>query len=210
MLQYPLPECLSSQCVASLVSTNGFTGDWLSQFLALRDVSNFVVGASVQYVVNGEIRDMRLQASSARTRNAVLHALDNIRLPGHLSRSDLIATFSDTFRTILPETPSLVRRVSSPSLMDESEIDAIDALCLKLSERQIISRVSDREMMHSMSEITRNIALIDDPSGLFRASRPRLYAVNCENAHLFGDTHLRSLGYTKFPVRLPVKIDSFS
>jgi hypothetical protein len=188
--------------VSSLVSMNGFTGDWLSQFLALRDVSTFVVGASIQYVVNGEIRDVRLQASSARTRNAVLRALDDIRLPGHLSRSEMIATFSETFRTILPETPSLVRRISSPSQMDECEIDAIDALCLKLNERQIISRVSDREMMHSMSEITKNIALLDDPSSLLRSPRPRLYVLNCENVHLFGDTHLRSLGYTKFPVRL--------
>jgi len=91
---YPLADCLSSQNISALVPPDGFSAaDWLSQFLALRDVSNFVVGASVQYVVNRETRDMRLQAASARSRNAVLHALDNMRLPTHLSKMDLISAF---------------------------------------------------------------------------------------------------------------------
>lgn len=183
------------------MTPNGFQGDWLVQFLALRDISHFVVAASVQYVANRETRDVRLQASSARTRNAILLALDNMRIPGQLSKSDLISTFSEIFRVILPETPSLVRRISTNSHPDESELDAIDALCTKLGDRQVIARVSDREMMHGMSEISRNIALLDDPSGLFRASRPRVYAVNCGGCHVFGDTHLQNLGYTRFPVR---------
>ncbi|CAG8961469.1 hypothetical protein HYFRA_00013921 [Hymenoscyphus fraxineus] len=196
---YPLPDCLSSHFISSLVTPNGFQGDWLVQFLALRDISHFVVAASVQYKVNRETRDVRLQASSARSRNAILLALDNMRIPGQLSKSDLISTFSEIFRVILPETPSLIRRISTNSHPDETEIDAIDTLCTKLGDRQVIARVSDREMMHAMSEISRNIALLDDPSGLFRAARPRLYAVNCGSCHMFGDTHLQNLGYTRFP-----------
>jgi hypothetical protein len=164
----------------------------LSQFLALRDISSFVVGASVQYVANMETRDVRLQAASARTRNAVIHALDNMRLPTHLSKMDLVSTFSETFRIILPDTPSLVRRRSSESHVDESEIDAIDSLCSRLNDRQVINRLSDREMTHNISEIMRSIALLDDPSGAFRAARPRLYAFNCRKSHLAGDSQMRT------------------
>ena len=199
--QYPLPDCLSPQAVSEIIPQNGFSGDWLSQFLALRDVSQFVVGASVQYTVNQETRDMRLQSSSARVRNAVLHALDNIRLPAHLNKMDLASAFSETFRIVLPDTLTLVRRSSTESHNDESEMDAIDALCMRLNDRQVIHRVSDREMMHNVSEITRNIALIDDPSGQFRAIRPRLYAMNCPRCHLAGDSQLRNFENFKIPVR---------
>ncbi len=167
-----------------------------------------MVGASVQYVVNRETRDVRLQSSSARTRNAILRALDNMRMPPHLSKMDLVATFSETFRIILPDTPSLVPRNSSESQVDENEMDAIDALCVRLNDRQVIHRVSDREMMYSISEITRNIALLDDPSGQFRAARPRLYAINCQRCHLAGDSQLRYLQNLKFPVR-PELVRSF-
>jgi hypothetical protein len=146
---------------------------------------------------------MRLQSSSARCRNAVIHALENIRLPVHLSKIDLISAFSETFRVILPDTPSLVRQRSSGSHIDESEMDAIDALCSRLSDRQIVHRVSDRELMHGISEITRNIALLDDPSGQFRAVRPRLYTFNCSKCHLVGYSELRNLGILDLPVRSP-------
>ncbi|KAL5324907.1 hypothetical protein ACEPPN_006026 [Leptodophora sp. 'Broadleaf-Isolate-01'] len=188
---YPLPECLSSQYVANIVPQDGFPGNWLAQFMALRDVSHFVVGASVQYAVNRETRDMRLQSSSARTRNAVLHALENIRLPPHLSKVDIVSEFSDTFRIILPDTLSLTRRGSSEGLADENDIDAIDALCSRLSDRQIINRVSDREMIHSVSEVTKTIELLDDPSGKLRAIRPKVFTVNCEACHIVGESQLK-------------------
>ena len=159
-----------------------------------------MVGASVQYTVNRETRDVRLQSSSARTRNAVLHALDNMRIPGQLSKADLVTTFSETFRIILPDTPSLLRRNSTGSQGDETEMDAIDSLCAKLIDRQITHRVSDREMMHNMSEITRNIALLDDPSGQFRTGHPRLYSINCPKCHFVGESQLRGLGNLKLPV----------
>jgi len=186
-----------------MVPQDGFIGgsDWLSQFLALRDVSFFVVGASVQYTVNRETRDVRLQSSSARTRNAVLHALENLKMPPHLSKMDLVSTFSETFRIILPDTPTLVRRKSTDSQGDENEMDALDLLCARLVERQVVHRVSDREMMHGISEITRNIALLDDPSGQLRAVRPRLYMLNCGGCHFAGDSQLRYLENLKLPVR---------
>ncbi|KAH8743504.1 hypothetical protein F5882DRAFT_313454 [Hyaloscypha sp. PMI_1271] len=189
---YPLPDCLSSQYVATIVPQEGFPGDWLVHFLALRDVSLFVVWASVQYTVNQETRDVRLQSSSARTRNAILHALENLRMPAHLSKMDLVATFNDTFRIILPDTLNLGRRGSGES--DECEIDAIDLLCTKLNDRQVVNRVSDREMMHSISEVTRNIALLDDPSGQFRAARPKIWALNCQKGHIVGESQLRAEG----------------
>ncbi|KAI9046854.1 hypothetical protein LZ554_008933 [Drepanopeziza brunnea f. sp. 'monogermtubi'] len=150
---YPLPECLTSQHVANIVSQDGLPSNWLAQFMALRDVSQFVVGASVQYTVKRETRDMRLQTSSARTRNAVLHVLEIIRTPAHISKVDLVSYFSDTFRIILPDTLSLTRRGSSDALADEIDIDAIDALCTRLCDRQVLNRVSDREMMHSISQL---------------------------------------------------------
>ncbi len=165
-------------------------------------MSQFVVGASIQYIVNEETRDFHLQSSSARTRNAVFHALENMRLPPHISKLDLVSTFSEIFRIILPDTPNLVRRSSSESQVDdESEMDAIDSLCASLIERQAIHRVSDREMMHNISEITRNIALLDDPSGQFRAACPRLYGMNCQRCHLVGHSQLRYMDNIKFPVR---------
>jgi hypothetical protein len=184
------------------VPQEGFPGVWLSQVTALRDVSHFVVGASVQYMVNQETRDVRLQSSSARTRNAVLQALDKIQMPSHLSKMDLIATFSDTFRIILPDTLNLSRRGSSESPSDENEMDAIDSLCTWLSNRQVVHRVSDREVMHGMSEVTRSIALLDDPSGQFRTARPRLYALNCSRCHLAGESQLKSLAKLNFPVSI--------
>ncbi|KAF4636464.1 hypothetical protein G7Y89_g1616 [Cudoniella acicularis] len=195
---YPLADSLSSQNISTIVTHNGFSNDWLPQFLALRDISLFVVGASVQYVANRDSREVRLQASSARARNAVLQALDGLRLPNHLSRVDLISTFSELYRIILPETPSL-RRPSSEANMDESELDALDALCLKLGDRQVIQRMSDRDMMKGMSDITKKIALLNDPNGQFGASRPRLYSMNCENCHLVGDAQLRNSGHLKYP-----------
>jgi hypothetical protein len=157
-------------------------------------VSQFVVGASLQYAVNREARDIRLQSSSASSRNALLNALDNLRIPPHLSKMDLVATFNATFRIILADTPDISRRDSSELRIDEYELDALDALCARLNERQIIHRASDVEMMHSISQVAGNILLLDDPSGQFRTARPRpgLYAVNCPECHFTGASQLRS------------------
>lgn len=159
-----------------------------------------MVGASVQYAVNQETCDAKLQSSSAKTRTAVFDVLDKMRLPPHLNKADLVEAFRETFRIILPDTLTLARRGSSEPQNDESEIDAIDALYMRLNNRQVIHRMSDREMMHNISEIIRNIALLDDPTGQFKAARPRMYTMNCPGCHTAGDSQLRALGILKFPV----------
>lgn len=200
--QYPLPPCLQPASVSELAPANGL-GNWLSQFLALRDVSQFVIAASIQYAANGETRDVRLQASSARSRNAILTALDNLRTPPHLSRVDMVAEFSTPFRIVLPDTLDLSRREVSGFRVDECELDALDSLGTKLKERQIIHRVSDREMVHNVSQIVRNILLQDDPGGSFAPTRPGLYVVNCPGCHLTGASQLKFLG-----IQLPVRFFS--
>ncbi|KAK3989686.1 hypothetical protein QBC44DRAFT_326948 [Cladorrhinum sp. PSN332] len=188
---YPLPPCLLPPSITELASPDGF-GNWLAQLLALRDVSSFILAASIQYAANRETRDVRLQTSSARSRNAVLTTLDNVRIPSHLSRVDMMASFSTTFRIILPDTLDLTRRDISEPRVDELELDALDNLVTRLKDRQVIHRISDREMMHNVSQVIRNILLEDDPANRFTTARPGLYTVNCPQCHLIGASQLRS------------------
>jgi hypothetical protein len=160
-----------------------------------------VVGASVQYTGKREERDMHLQVNSANTRNAVLHSLEFIQMPQHLNRIELVATFAEIFRVILPDTLNIGRREPPGSHLDEIDIDALDALCTRLSDRQIINRSSDHEMMSSISKVTREIELLDDPRGHLRASGPKLYAVNCKRCHIVGDSQLRLSDNHNFSVR---------
>ncbi|SPQ25905.1 65c995ef-687c-43fa-8e78-e24562eec5c7 [Thermothielavioides terrestris] len=171
---YPLPPCLQPPSIAELAPPGGF-GNWLAQLLALRDVAQFVLAASVQYAANGETRDVRLQAASAKARNAVLTALDNLRTPPGTSKVDMVAIFSTTFRTILPDTIDLSSRDVSEPPVDECELDALDALCTRLRERQVTHRVSDREAAHSISQVIENILAQDDPGGRHTPARPGLY-----------------------------------
>lgn len=129
-----------------------------------------------------------------------MHAIENLRLPEHLAHFNLLEPFSEIFRIILPDTPDLEYSDSSGTMSHEIKMDAVDAFCLMLCDRQVIHRVSDRELMHSLSEISRSITLLDDPSTLSRPVRPRIYAMNCPQAHLAGDSQLRSSGKLKFPV----------
>ena len=181
---------------------------WLPQFLALRDVSQFVIGASIQYAVNRETRDVRLQSSSARARNSILNALDNLRLPSHLPKQRMMTVFSSSFRVILPDTLDLSRRDLSDSHVDEYQLDALDLLCARLKERQIIHRMSDREMMHSVSQVVRSISLQDDPAGQFATALPSLYIMNCSEAHLAGGSQLKNANI-RIPVRSHFGLDSF-
>ncbi|EQK99741.1 WD domain-containing protein [Ophiocordyceps sinensis CO18] len=182
---YPLPSCLLPPY---LVPPDDFSVDWLPQFLALRDVSQFVVGASIQYAVNRETRDVRLHSSSARARNALLNALDNLRIPRHLSRMDLLASLDASFRVLVPDTPHLS---GWGSVEPTVELDALDALCRRLDQRQMVHRVSDREMMLSIAQVTSMVQLQDDPSGHCSAARPGLYVLNCPECHVVGGSQLR-------------------
>jgi hypothetical protein len=123
-----------------------------------------------------------------------------MRIPPRLSRDDLIGTFTDHYRIVLLDTPDL-RRQSMQVQIDDRELNALDALCLRLSDRQIVHRVSDREMMHTISEITKKISTLDDPSRNAKATRPRIYTLNCSKCHIAGASQMRYLENLKFPVR---------
>ncbi|EDN94973.1 hypothetical protein SS1G_10848 [Sclerotinia sclerotiorum 1980 UF-70] len=142
---YPLHDCFSSKYISTLILPDGSGGGgWLAQFLTLRDITQFVVAASIQYTINRETRDAYLPAASERTRNAVLRAIENMRIPPRFSKEDLIGTFTDQYRIILPDTPDL-RRQSMQIEADDKDLDAIDALCLRLGDRQMISRLDNPE-----------------------------------------------------------------
>lgn len=160
----------------------------------------YIIWASIQYTANKESRDVRLQSTSARSRNSVLRALENIYVPVNLSQVDLIVTFNNVFRVILPDTLSLGGRDISESHTDEAEIDAIDEFCTKLSDRQIVHRVNDQEVLKKISTITRTIEALDDPNGQYNAPRPKVFAMNCSRCHLVGDTQLRRKEGLRFPV----------
>lgn len=200
-VQYPLNDCFSTKYISTLIPPDGSGGGgWLAQFLALRDITQFVVAASIQYTIHGETRDAFLPAASERTRNAVLRAIENMQMPPRFSKDDLVGTFTDQYRIILPDTPDL-RRQSMQIQTDDYDLGAIDALCLRLNDRQMISRVSDREMMHTISEITKRILALDDPSRHAKSSRPRIYTLNCSKCHVAGASQMRYLENLKFPVR---------
>ena len=122
-------------------------------------------------------------------------------MPQQFSKVELLATFSDIFQIILLDTPTISHDQSpEPGGAYECEADAMDALCRSLTDRQMLQRVSDRQMMQSVGEITRDIALLDDPSGRSPSNLPRVYALNCQDCHLAGDTQLKYLEKLEFPV----------
>lgn len=123
-------------------------------------------------------------------------------MPAQFSRLDLIAAFCEIFSIILPDALNVLRQGMSEPRIDECQIDALDAFCVRLNDRLLVHRVSDREMMNNISEIARKIALLDDPTGQFRSQQPRLYAANCKGCHIIGYSQLKHLQELKFPVRL--------
>lgn len=172
-----------------------FPLSWLAQFLALRDVSHFIVGASLQYAANSETRNMRLHATSATSRNALLTALDQVRIPNHLAKVDMLATFNATFRVVLWDTLDLSRVDSQDVEADPAAVEAVVSLQERLQGRQILHRVSDREAASNLSSITRSIQLLDDPSGqIVSYQYPSLFALNCPECHIVGGSQLRSYG----------------
>ncbi|KAH8673456.1 hypothetical protein BX600DRAFT_508720 [Xylariales sp. PMI_506] len=190
---YPRPESLTPPSIAELVPQDDIGAGWLTQFLALRDVSLFLVGASLPYAANHESGDAGFQSSCANCRNTILVALNNLRLPAHLSRMDMVSTFSDTFRLILPDTPDLMHWDAPEHSSDEYTTDALEAFSLKLSDRQVLHRVSDREVMQNISHGLRLLRQ-DDPNSQLSGARPGLYVTNCPWCHLIGESQLRTAG----------------
>jgi hypothetical protein len=143
---------------------------------------------------------MQLQSISAKTRDAVLQAIEAIKIHPYFNKQDLISTFAHAFRAILPEPPNFGRQKSSASYIDDSEMDALDRLHTKLGDRQIVNRASDHDMISSISKVTREIERLDDPAGQGRALAPKLYAVNCKKCHIVGDGQLRQSDSRRFSV----------
>lgn len=192
-----------AEYVSKIVPRGSTPDDWLSQFLALRDVTQFVIGTHLQYAADREVHDFLLEESSMLTRNAVFNCLESMKMPQYLVKMDLITIFSDMFHIILSDTPNLPGKQSIiDSPLGEVELDSLDALCQKLNSRRIIQRAGDRELVHNISEITRNVSLLDDPSGQFKSIRPGLYAVNCRSCHLIGYSQLKNLDKIVIPVRI--------
>ncbi|EFE38399.1 WD40 repeat protein [Trichophyton verrucosum HKI 0517] len=203
--KYPLHDCLSERYVSTIAEQEGPFNNWLTQFLALRDITQFVVGASIQYAVSEETEDFDLPASCAKTRDAILSSLDKIYMPNNYPKLELLSMFSEAFRTILPDTPPINGfRNLSGLLGDVNGVEAIKSFCSSLSNRQIIHRSSDGPLMHAIAEVNRRITLLDDPNETSEdmvPRVPRVYALNCKSCHLAGNTQLRVLEQLEFPVR---------
>lgn len=200
MIQYPLHECLSDRYIFSVMDRDS-NRNWLAQFLTFRDVTQFVIGASIQYAVHGETRDVSLPAGSMKTRNAILTSLDKLKMPSYISKMEVLTMFSESFRIVLPDTLSATSRTPSDALYDNSAVEALKAFCLSLSQRQVVHRASDGQVMRAVSSIVRSLSLLDDPSGRTSSAHPRAYAVNCKACHIVGETQFRSFDFLEFPVR---------
>ncbi|WEW60398.1 hypothetical protein PRK78_005883 [Emydomyces testavorans] len=180
---YPLPDCLSPDYVSTIVSKEEASEQWLTQFFALRDISHFVVGAFVQHLVDEGAVDPGLQAACAESRNAILVSLESFRIPQNFCKLEMIETFSEIFRLILPDTPSVSVEDASKLVFDEEAMDGVHTFCVSLNERQVIHRVSDAQMMNAVSSIMRNAAPFVDASSRARSSCQRAYALNCSSCH---------------------------
>lgn len=143
---------------------------------------------------------MKLQEISAETRDAILKAIESINIHPYFNKKNLAATFAHAFRVILPETPGHGRKQSAVSYIEDNEMDALETLHAKLSDRQIVTRASDHAMISGISKVTRAIELLDDPSSQARVRHPKLYAVNCKKCHILGDGQLRRSDSRRFLV----------
>lgn len=166
----------------------------MRQFLALRDISHFVLGVSIQDASNGEARDPRLPSASAQSRDAALSALDNIRVPDNVSREDLASALIAVFRIILPDPLNSSQKGQVEAWMDEHDLDALDNLSRRLRGRQAIHRLSDRDMTHRISQVLGYIAHQNgQASSHFGAAYPAQYVVNCPDCHFNGGAYLQPL-----------------
>lgn len=118
-----------------------------------------------------------------------------MRIPTHLSKVEMIATFVSTFRVALWDTLDLSGVGGSDLEGNLVALGSITALEERLKDRQLVHRISDREAASNISTITRGIQLLDDPSGqVVSYQYPTLFALNCSECHLVGGSQLRSYG----------------
>ncbi|KAJ3489895.1 hypothetical protein NLG97_g5902 [Lecanicillium saksenae] len=208
---YPLAPCLQAPYILELVPPDSSSTGWISQFLALRDIVQYITGASLQYAANSETRDAHLRQSSLESRNAIFAALQNLQIPSQFSKVDVVASFNSWFRLIFSDTPDLANLNLDEQNTSECIADALDELSERLAQRQAIHRVSDREMAYNISRITRSIQIQDDPDAAYVGSQsPSQYVLNCSSSHTIGGAQLRAGGLSttigSFPlheVKLP-------
>ncbi|KAJ6781445.1 hypothetical protein PWT90_05204 [Aphanocladium album] len=208
---YPLAPCLLPPHILQLVPPGSPSTGWVSQFLALRDISQYIIGASLQYAANSETRDAHLRQASLESRNAIFAALQNLQLPSQFSKVDVVASFNCWFRLVFSDTPDLANLNLEEQNTSECIVDALDELSERLAQRQAIHRVSDREMAFNISRITRSIQIQDDPDAAYVGSQsPSQYVLNCSSSHTIGGAQLRAGGLSttigSFPlheVKLP-------
>lgn len=160
------------------------------------------MGASIQRFVHEGSPDAELQASCTETRNAVFVSLDGFRIPQKFSKLEMIETFSEIFRVILPDTLSASIEDPSRLMFDEEATDAIYAFGLSLHERQVVHRVSDVHMMDAMSSIKGSVASFVDASPRSRSTFQRAYALNCSSCHFVEHNHFTEENNLTIPVSL--------
>ena len=112
----------------------------------------------------------------------------------------MVAIIHDIFSVIFSGNDRPIPSGSSEVGAMDIEIEAIEALCERVAYGDRSHRISDKETMRGISEITRNIELLADPHNAIAC--PRFYAVNCRNCHLIGHYQLTQLSGVKFPVSL--------
>ncbi|TQV96737.1 WD40 repeat protein [Cordyceps javanica] len=192
---FPLTTCLQPPSILELVSAETASTSWLSQFMALRDISQYIIGVSLQNATRFETCDRQLRQSSLASRNAVFEALQDLQIPAQFSKADVVASFNAYFRLILWDTPELSTLSFDEPKKGEYIADALDELSEKLSQRQAIHRTSDRETSTNISRIMKSIQIQDDPEGNYMGSQsPSQYVFNCPNSHTVGGAQLRAGG----------------
>jgi hypothetical protein len=128
-----------------------------------------------------------------------------MHLPSNLSTMEMVSAVGTTFRLILPNTPQIGRwDTAEPVFDDYQALDALESFAAKLSEREVVHRVSDKELMYSVSQVITTIVQ-EDPGSQYLGGRPGLYMINCPDFHLLGEVQLRYAGY-----QLPVRFLLFS
>jgi hypothetical protein len=136
---------------------------------------------------------MRLRTDAAAAREAVIAALDNLRLPMNLSRSEMVSIFAADFRTILPDTGLHGWDAHGPG-PDDGDLDALEALATRLTDRQLVHRASDQVLMHGISQVWTSIQEQDGLHSKSPPTWPALFVVNCPDTCLVGGTQFRKAG----------------
>ncbi|EGX93559.1 hypothetical protein CCM_04933 [Cordyceps militaris CM01] len=192
---YPLNPCLLPPSILELVPADTASTSWISQFLALRDVSLYIIGASLQCASKSATCGGQLQQDALESRNAVFAALQNLQIPCQFSKVDVVASFNAWFRLTLWDTPDLSTLSFDEPRRGEYIAEALDELSEKLTQRQVIQRSSDRETASIISRITRSIQIQDDPdASSVGLQSPSQYVLNCPNSHTVGGAQLRANG----------------